>query len=535
MARFFKLIGSVLASLGLTGYLAAAEWQWSVPEGEGRAFLWAPPACEKIRAVVVAPRNLLEDSVLEHPAFRKELADRCIAAVWVVPGFEGGVGVEDGSDKRLFAILKSLAEESGYDELADAPVVPMGHSACATFPWNFAAMHPERTLAVLSVKGDAPQTPLTGNGRPRMDWGNRNIDGIPGLFVIGEYEWMDERVLPGLEFKKRHPASCIAMLAEPGEGHFDASDELVGFLAMFLGKAAEARLPEGGETKLRKVNPGDGWLVQRWRLREKRTVPAAPAADYTGDAEDAFWAFDEETARAIETMHEGRIGKKPQLLGFVQEGRMLPQVEHHQQVDLRFLPEEDGVSFTLGTGFLKQVEAVSGNLSRWTALPAGAPLGHVGSGETRVRRITGPFRETGDGRFELALDRTWSTTDKRNHDLWFVARHPGDETYTSAVQQALMKLPENTGGTPQVIRIERPRDVKRGEKHVTLKASSDSGLPVRFFVREGPAVVHGDTLEITDIPRRAKFPVRVTVTAWQWGDAEHDTAAVVETSFYILP
>ena len=34
----------------------------------------------------------------------------------------------------------------------------------ATFPWNFAAWNPERTLAIISYHGDAPRTNLTGYG-----------------------------------------------------------------------------------------------------------------------------------------------------------------------------------------------------------------------------------------------------------------------------------------------------------------------------------------------------------------------------------
>lgn len=73
-------------------------------------------------------------------------------------------------------------QTSGYDELKVVPIVPVGHSAMATFPWNFAAWNPERALAVISYHGDAPRTNLTGYGGANLEWGRtRNIDGIPGL------------------------------------------------------------------------------------------------------------------------------------------------------------------------------------------------------------------------------------------------------------------------------------------------------------------------------------------------------------------
>ncbi len=509
---------------------SAAEWQWSVPEGEGRAFLWIPPECGEVRAVVVAQHNMLEESVLEHPEFRAAMSRLGVAQLWIVPRVAGGANIEDGAGDRYLELLDKLAERSGYDELAAAPVIPLGHSACATIPWNFAAAQPERTLAVLSVKGDAPQTTLTGNGRPRMDWGGRNIDGIPGVFVIGEYEWLDERVQPGLAFRKRSPKSCLAMLAEPGEGHFDAGDPLVRFLAMFIRKSLEARL--GPDGKLRPIDPADGWLVQRWRLREPRTVAPAPAAGYTGDPDDAFWAFDEEMALAIHGHHAEQIGKKPQLLGFVQGGATVPQVDRHEQVKLQFEPESDGVTFRLETTFLPEVGAGSANLARWTGLPPGAPLGHASS-QTRVVRITGPFAETGPGRFELRLNRCWSTADPRNNQLWFAARNPGDATHAPAVQQALMTVTPNVGGIAQTIDFPQPADVSADAVEVALEAESDAGLPVRFYVRDGPAEISGNVLKITPIPRRARFPLQVTVVAWQWGDRHVDTAEQVARTFFI--
>jgi hypothetical protein len=515
----------LLSALLLVLPLSAAEWQWSVPEGEGRAFLWIPPECEKVRAVVVAQHNMLEESVLEHPHFRGELGKLGIAEMWIVPKVAKGPDIEDGAGERYLGLLEELAAESGYSELGQAPLIPMGHSACATIPWNFAARFPERTLAILSVKGDAPQTTLTGNGRARMDWDGSKIDGIPGLFVMGEYEWLDKRLEPGLEFRKKFPKSCIAMLAQPGEGHFDAGDDLVRILAMFIRKSAEARLGDDGP--LKPVDPDRGWLVQRWKLRETRSVPPAPATSYTGNREEAFWAFDEETARAIHEHHAEHTGKKPQLLGFVQEGKPVPQVDRHEQVNLKFLPAADGISFQLEPTFLNEVESGSGNLARWTGLPVGAPLGHSTS-ESKIVRITGPFAETGRNRFELRLNRTWIPGDRRHRQLWFAARNPGDGDYAPAVQQAMMTIPENTTGKPQTITFPFPGNAPASVEGIHLAARSDAPLKVRYFVREGPAEVGDRWLVPTRIPPRAKYPVKVTVVAWQLGNGEFRAAAPVE-------
>ncbi len=58
-------------------------------------------------------------------------------------------------------MMEDFANVSGYSELKYAPIVPLGHSAMATYPWNFAAWNPDRTLAIISLHGDAPRTNLT--------------------------------------------------------------------------------------------------------------------------------------------------------------------------------------------------------------------------------------------------------------------------------------------------------------------------------------------------------------------------------------
>jgi hypothetical protein len=242
LSTFSFLVVVMMAALPTPAY--AVEWQWSVPDGDARAYLWIPPNCKRVRRVVVANHNMIEQGILEHPTMRKILSELGFAEVWVVPGMGVKFDFNTGDEKRFERIMSTLAGESGYSELAAAPDVPLGHSANATWVWNFAAWNPGRTLAVLSVHGDAPQTPLTGYGRPNVDWGERNIDGAPGLMVMGEYEWGEARLTSALEFRAKHPNAPIAFLGDAGHGHFDYSDQLVEYLAMFIRKAAKWHCPK---------------------------------------------------------------------------------------------------------------------------------------------------------------------------------------------------------------------------------------------------------------------------------------------------
>ena len=522
----------------------AAVWQWSTPVNNGRAFLWIPPDCKQVRAVVVGQNNMIEEGILEHAIMRQELTKLGIAEIFIAPPFENWQNAtnNDVANARFDAQMKSLAEISGYHELHFAPVVPLAHSAMASYPWNFAAWNPGRTLAVLSVHGDAPQTDRVGNGKPNADWGGRSIDGIPGLMVMGEYEWSDDRLTPALKFRAEHPHAAIAMLAEPGNGHFNFCDDLVKFLAMFIRKSAEARLPTEFSTDqppvLKPVDPTKGWLVERWHLNKPRTVKPAPYAKYSGDPREAFWCFDKEMALATQNYFADQPGKSPQLLGFVQDGKIVRQTDSLEQVRLKFEPQADGVTFDLSPTFLNSVETGSKNLSRWSYLPAGTPLGHAtGGGPIVLHKIIGPLEQTGANTFVVSLNRLSSTTDWRGSDIWLWASHPGDAKYKNIVQQALVKVPSFTEGTEQHINLPEIPNQKIGTRYIQLHAASNSGRPVYYFIREGPAEIVGDTLRFTKIPPRTKFPVRVTVVAWQYGrttEPKLKSAEPVERTFNLL-
>jgi len=59
-------------------------------------------------------------------------------------------------------------------------------------------------------------------------------------------------------------------------------------------------------------------------------------------------------------------------------------------------------------------------------------------------------------------------------------------------------------------------------------------LPVSYYVLEGPAIIKGDRLELTRIPPKARYPVKITVVAWQYGIAgKLQTALPVARSFYL--
>ena len=504
-----------------------AVWQWSVPvppladrpNETPRAYLWVPPDRRNLRGLVFGHHNMEEIGVFEHPAFRNTLAELAFAEIWVAPTFDPYFRFDQGAGEKFDALLKALAEASGYDELTDLPVVPCGHSAAASLPWYFAAWKPERTLAGLSFSGQWPYWPDEKNA-PHV--AGKSIDSVPGLVTIGEYEWADENIPKGLQTKAAHPTMPLSAVGCPADGHFLALDDKIEFLALYLRKAVQCRLggPAGGRPwSLKPIDvTRGGWLVDRYRTNDPM-VPAAPVGQFRGDPAQAFWFFDEELATAAETFQKKHRGK-PALLGFEQDGRIVPQKPGtHPQVWLPFHPGSDGVTFTLQGAFLDVVP--EGRPARWAGRAAGEAIERPSGGPPIViQRICGPIRRTQAGTWELSFDRASYLGDRRGNEAWLGAVWPGDATHKRAVQQAVLQIPgSQKSGAPQHINFEAPATLPAGTKTIKLKASADSGLPVRFYVREGPAVVDGDILRLTPIPPRAKYPVAVTVVAWQFGRA----------------
>ena len=535
MNKYFLVV--LLSLFMQTTRVAAAPWQWSVEIKEliseetnahPSAYLWIPENCKQVRAVIVGQHNMTEETIFEHPGFRKNMAQLGIAEIWITPGIDQRWDVTKGTQQIFETMMKNLSEISGYTELEFAPVIPIGHSAMATYPWNFAAWNPERTLAVLSIHGDSPRTHLTGYGSANLDWGNHTIEGIPSLMVMGEDEWWEDRLITSFDYRREYPNAPLSFLADAGHGHFDISDELIDYLSLFLKKAVQYRLPNHSPSNtpvlLIPVEAKNGWLADRWRKNEKPTAEAASYDKYKGDKNHAFWYFDKEMADATEKYYANERGKTEQYIGFEQKGKLITfNPKSHVRMSPSFQPEADGVTFHLKAVY---TDTLRNEYSK-----------EHGTRPIRMSRICGPVEVVNDTTFTVRFYRMGLDNPKRTGSICLMASVKQDHKYRSAVQQVEIRIPHrNKEGIPQHITFPKLSDVKASVKEITLKGTSDSGLPVCYYVKEGPAEIKGDKLVLTKIPPRAKFPVKVTVVAWQYGrsgEPQVQTAEAVEQSFYI--
>jgi hypothetical protein len=509
-------------------------YQYSVPVGDRQAFLWVPPDCKNVRGVIISLSNLLERRWLEDPMIRKTAAEEGLGIIWVGPGKSSPLtaDMKPGAGEQLQKMLKDLAAESGYREIEFAPILPMGHSANGHFAWNVANWNPDRVIAAIPVK----TVPFPSS----FDFEN-----VPVCYVVGQTtEWPQYRVpdpatKPGdrdffwpvvrqsaIALRAANENNLVAVVTDPGGGHFDWNEHLAKFISLYIKKACQYRLPKQAAkdtfAQLNKIKKESGWLTDRGGMEPDTFLPA-PYNQYKGEPKKAYWFFDEETAKAAVQFNGDRKRRQKQMLTFVQDGQLLP-VAKQGFAPLRFSPEEDGLTFKVVGAFLPEVPR--------ELIGSGAKLGHA-AGPITFSVITGPAVQVGPTTFRIQFDRAGMSG-----DIWLQEEHPGNNEYRHAVQPGLLKIPaELTAGKPQVIAFPQIKNQNAGVKSIKLSATSDSGLPVRYYVVSGPAFVEGDVLRFTKIPVKSKFPVKVTVVAYQWGRTLaplYQSAEPVEMTVYIL-
>lgn len=403
------------------------------------AYLWIPDGCKKVKAAVVAQQNMTEEALFRMPSFRNRLKEMDVALIWIAPWFSQKWDPETGCQSVFDEMMTALSYQSGHAELANVPVIPFGHSAQATFPWNFAAWNNDRTLCIISFHGDAPRTNLCGFGTSNVEWGRtRNIDGIPGLMIEGEYEWWEARVNPALAFRMMYPESCVSFLCDTGRGHFDCSERTACYIALFIKKAMQTRLQADGS--LKKVDVRSGWLVERFRSDMPETdgvdkgkavdvkpyvATAAPYAEYKGDKHDAFWYFDKEMALLTEKRYAETKGKDLQYVGVVQNGKLVKPDNGIAKV--KFMPENDGITFHL--------RAVSTDSAVTSVLESGK------KSKLHIEVISGPVKMLNDTTFQVCEYEAGWDNPRRCLSVWMVAVAEPNGEHKGAVLPININLP----------------------------------------------------------------------------------------------
>ena len=193
----------------------------------------------------------------------------------------------DGAD-GLLMLLQRLAQESGRQEITNAPLLFWGHSAATSFGSQFAGLYPERTLAF--VRYHAGSLAVLG-GHMEV------VRKIPALFLIagnaiGGETGEAAKVARELWKNGRAVGAPWTFSVDPGADH--GSDEYLkkanDLVIPWITAVLRQRLSPDGAA-LRAVTDASAWLGNN------QSGEVAPYAKFSGSKSDASWLPDEPSAR----------------------------------------------------------------------------------------------------------------------------------------------------------------------------------------------------------------------------------------------
>ena len=481
------------------------------------AYLWIPENCQRLRGLLILCTNVPEHRLVGHPAIREVCAANNLGIVWCVPSFmnfrkDKVTGADMARENKttlafLQQLLDGLAQTSGYEDVATVPWLPMGESGHLLMVDALVEEMPQRCIAGMWLKNNHlppknRETPAFVVYGTLQEWGQDKTD--------IRTKWNDvQKSYEGVaNQQKQHPAWPLTYLIDGTSGHFDCSEKLTNCIARYIGLVSKARLSDDGSPTLKPLQLDSGFVADL-------PVPGhenQPVISASGAPAGLPWFFDRASAEEAQAIAKINWQAETQLPGFKDAaGNVLP-------FDFNGIPrltpetDADGV-FTLHSVMLDTLPA--------NFVGAGEKLAKA-PGEPTIEWLCGPVIPLGNDQFRIALDRTWPSG-----ACYLAARQSGTATIRDIVEPCGIQIKKNTEGTPQRITFEPIPEVTNGTKSIRVRAQSDSGLPVKFFVRSGPAEIHGDELVFTPVPPRSKRPIAITVVAWQWG---RSTAPAIQTA-----
>jgi hypothetical protein len=491
----------------------------------GTLYLWVPEECARLRGLLILGFNVPEHRLVGHPALREACRSQSLGLVWSAHTFWNFRKEAKGQDALqvgfLEKLLGQLAEVSGYSEVKDVPWLPIGESGHLLMVDGLIEQRPEKCIAGIYLKNPGGRTnrtvPVLNSFGSAQEWGQMKKD--------LRTDWV-ENITNSYPRWVQNRASTdwpMSLLVEPATGHFYCTEEMTHYVADYVKAAVQARLPEKEGEPLRAVRLEEGYLAALPVPGGEAGAPI-PYAEAKPEGKKRGWYFTRDLAERAQQM---------------------ARVNWQAETALPILLAGPGYKFfPFRLNSVTQMEVSGdGTFGPRAELASVLPEGFVGAGEklaqppaaVRMEWICGSIAPAEDDGFRVSLDRTW----RNGMDGGYLAAlFDGTDKVRRAVQPIHVKLMPNQAGEKQTITWDPLPDVHAGTPPIPLTARSSAGLPVRYFVVYGPAKIVGDKLTLTPIPLRAKYPVEVAVTAWQWGrknEPKVQTSDVIRQTFRILP
>ncbi len=516
---------------------SCSAWSNGLPT-KATGYLWIPENCHRLRGLLILCANVPEHMLVGHPAIRQVCAANDLGIFWGVPSFYNFKAKNENGTQAAFLqqLLDGLATQSGYAEVATVPWLPMGESGHLLMVDALVEAAPERCIAGIWIKNNHlpprnRQVPALVAFGTAQEWSQDKSDIRTNWNNIGPaYEGI-------LNQRKLYPDWPLSYVMDGTSGHFDCSERLVQYFAHYINLVVRARLPEQPGAALKPILLANGFLADL-PVPGHENQPVRAYVETPPEARAVPWYFDRDSAEEAQAIAHINWHAATQLPAFADEhGQPFPYTFNGiTWLPINKRPEPstnalitptletaaDGITFTLRGKLLDQLPA--------NFVGAGEPLARA-PGAPSLEWLCGCVEPLGHSRFRLALDRTWPSP------IYVAVRQAGTADIRAAVQPGQISRDGHVEGIPQKISFDKIPNVAAGTSSIPLIAHSDSGLPVRFFVVVGPAIIQANSLNFTKVPPRTRYPVTVTVGAWQWGrggEIKFKTAEIVRQSFQIL-
>ena len=479
-------------------------------QGNVTGYLWIPENCAKLRGLLIFAQNVPEQMIAGNAIIRKACADNNIGIFYSTPGFwhyntkatpEEKNQQEKEDTLALESMLTELAGKSGYPEVATVPWLPIGESMSFFMVNGLGRGSPNRCIALIFACDISSwiftqSIPILGLQGTGGEWGQKNGDIREAWRHVESYNKACENR------KKSVPKALITMLVDPCGGHFTCSDPMLQYMANYIDRVAKTRLSDDGSATLKPVDVNKGFLAHLPIVGiGEQPIESAEGATDTGRP----WFFTREDAEKAQAIARTNWSAATQF----------PLVQAGEGCTVTPWGWNSVTTVTLKT---------SGEFSFKPFLFDSIPDGFLNAGQPlaktaqlpQVEWVSGPIAPLGNNRFCVELDRGYKNGKVQVcSSLGVVAEATAD--IRKSLQPLVVNFTYNTAGTPQTIEFKEIGPIKAGTASVALDAQASSGLPVKFFVEAGPAIVEGNRLVFTQIPPNTKFPLTVTVAAWQWG------------------
>jgi len=417
-------------------------------------------------------------------------------------------------------ILDTLAAVSGYKELSTVPILPLGESMSLLLVHDLTSAAPDRCMAGILIKDanvnedKSPSVPILATKGTGDEWSQQQYDVKQHWKVHAT-----ENVKVVQEKRKSIPEWPGSLFIEAGSAHFSCTYPMAEYFAKYIKAVAKARLNPNGSDKLLPVDLNKGYVAG---LPVPNSMPLKPKAykDCTPEEKNLPWYFTKELAEAAYDEAANTDWNAKTAVGAFADNNNVPIPFEKSGISRFEKPvfESDGLTFKVNPIFLDSLPA---NFK----YDGGTAISHPNV-KPYCGWLCGWVTPLDDYRFQISLNRTYGYLDNS-----LLLSYPGGNGYRQTTSPVNIKTEPHKTGIAQHIDFDTIVDMSIKKKSITLQAKASSGLPVKYFVKAGPAIIEGDKLIFTSIPVRSKLPIKVTVVAWQWGNESVQTAPLVEREF----